>query len=538
MKKTKIFLIAAGITAALTIAGLVIGLVILKNQNSAEAEVDLYIIYDSGGGNEIPVLHLTRMAQILNIEGYLSVPVREGYDFKGWYTDDGTFNIELGREYFNENTSFTGEITVYAKWATGVYTVVFVTNGGTAVQTQTKEYGDYLSRPKTTNAGYELYGWYKDNAFAAAWDFDSDKVTGNVTLYAKWVEMPQIYTQGLTFTEVEKYGESYYEVRVGTATAANIIIPSRFNGKNVKKIADNGFMGKTNIVSVTILSGITTIGEGAFSYCTGLSEIIIPDGMQEIGMNAFSFCVNLKSLTIPDIANGIRAKAFSDCMNLTEIYLNATALSCGQNVFSKAGENAAGITVYIGASVSIIPDYMFASSKVVRVIFAEGSACKSIGNYAFNSCKSLETIEMPDSITSIGDCSFRSCTNLKNIVIPEKITSIGGGAFYECTNLSGSVSIPNGVNILNTGVFESCFKLEEVVLSSGLISIGENAFWQCSSLSRITIPEGVMHIGTGAFYNCKSLKSLTIPDSVFTVGVNAFLSSGLTEITFGSGVVS
>ena len=34
--------------------------------------------------------------------------------------------------------------------------------------------------------GMHLEGWYKDINLTERWDFDTDKVTGNMTLYAKW----------------------------------------------------------------------------------------------------------------------------------------------------------------------------------------------------------------------------------------------------------------------------------------------------------------------------------------------------------------
>ncbi len=39
-----------------------------------------------------------------------------------------------------------------------------------------------------TAEGYEFDGWYKENNCLNEWDFTTDKVNGNITLYAKWVE--------------------------------------------------------------------------------------------------------------------------------------------------------------------------------------------------------------------------------------------------------------------------------------------------------------------------------------------------------------
>ena len=53
----------------------------------------------------------------------------------------------------------------------------------------------------------------------------------------------------------------------------------------------------------------------------------------------------------------------------------------------------------------------------------------SIGNGAFDGCKSLTGITIPNSVTSIGNLAFCGCENLTSITIPNSITSIGNEAF-------------------------------------------------------------------------------------------------------------
>lgn len=71
------------------------------------------------------------------------------------------------------------------------YTVSFDTNKpGDAVPNQTIESGKYATEPATPSAdGYTFGGWYtdKDCTDGNQWNFTTDKVTGNITLYAKWV---------------------------------------------------------------------------------------------------------------------------------------------------------------------------------------------------------------------------------------------------------------------------------------------------------------------------------------------------------------
>lgn len=66
-------------------------------------------------------------------------------------------------------------------------TVKFVTNSESAINDAIVNYDNTVSRPiDPVKEGSELLGWYKDYAFSQIWDFDNDKVSENITLYAKW----------------------------------------------------------------------------------------------------------------------------------------------------------------------------------------------------------------------------------------------------------------------------------------------------------------------------------------------------------------
>ncbi|MBQ5841320.1 MAG: InlB B-repeat-containing protein [Clostridia bacterium] len=66
-------------------------------------------------------------------------------------------------------------------------TLRFETNGGTEIPPRTVHYGETLERPaEPEREGYRLVGWYKDIDLQTPWDFDTDKVSGNMTLYARW----------------------------------------------------------------------------------------------------------------------------------------------------------------------------------------------------------------------------------------------------------------------------------------------------------------------------------------------------------------
>ena len=67
--------------------------------------------------------------------------------------------------------------------------VKFETNGGSEIDDVTAIYGEKLTRPEDpVRAGKHLVGWYRDIHLTEEWDFESDVVTGHMTLYAKWAD--------------------------------------------------------------------------------------------------------------------------------------------------------------------------------------------------------------------------------------------------------------------------------------------------------------------------------------------------------------
>ena len=74
------------------------------------------------------------------------------------------------------------------------YTVTFESNGGSVVAEVQVESGQKLTAPSApTKSGYAFDGWFKEAALTTPWVFDTDTVTANITLYAKWSVTDQAY---------------------------------------------------------------------------------------------------------------------------------------------------------------------------------------------------------------------------------------------------------------------------------------------------------------------------------------------------------
>lgn len=64
--------------------------------------------------------------------------------------------------------------------------------------------------------------------------------------------------------------------------------------------------------------------------------------------------------------------------------------------------------------------------------YAIKEGTKIICDRAFEDCKSLRSLVIPNSVTSIGESAFSFCSSLKSIVLPDGITSIGDETFFGC----------------------------------------------------------------------------------------------------------
>ena len=208
------------------------------------------------------------------------------------------------------------------------------------------------------------------------------------------------------------------------------------------------------------------------------------------------------------------------------------------------------------------------SVTIPRSVINKGKtySVTSIGEHAFRSCPSLESITIPNSVTSIGEHAFHSCPSLDSITIPNSVTSIGDYAFYSCDSLT-SVTIPNSVTNIGSHAFQHCSSLASVTIGNSVTSIGERAFTNCYSLATVTlnsdavvsknyipgstictifgsqvkeyaIGNSVTAIGDYAFYHCDSLTSIAIGNSVKSIGNCAFWGCKLTSIDIPNSVTS
>ena len=145
---------------------------------------------------------------------------------------------------------------------------------------------------------------------------------------------------------------------------------------------------------------------------------------------------------------------------------------------------------------------------------------------AFEGCKNLITVTLPESLESIGNVAFRDCNSLTSINLSDctSLKSIGMEAFARSgltsINLGGCTSL---ATIDNTA-FGECRSLTSIILSgcTKLESIRDSAFQNCTSLETVLLPAKLTTISGWAFYNCTDLQSIYFQSVPATIDPAAF----------------
>lgn len=259
---------------------------------------------------------------------------------------------------------------------------------------------------------------------------------------------------------------------------------------------------------------------------------------------------------------------------------------------------AAAVMLPVAASAASVEDLMFdaatgtitgcsrdAEGELVIPAEIDGVRVTGIGDFAFDGCSGLTSINLPDSLTSIGEGAFRYCNALVSIIIPDSVKSISMMAFENCKSLENiilpdtdievyassfrycayfnnddnwengvlyignhliwgnedveSVTVKNGTKTIADYAFEQCRELTSVVIPDGVLRIGKLAFSDCNKLEKITIPDSVAVIDDSAFSYCYNLTKITLPKSIKKIELNTFIScSNLKSIFIPAGVTA
>jgi len=339
-----------------------------------------------------------------------------------------------------------------------------------------------------------------------------------------------MYFQSSSIYDNLVYGEENEEITIVGVIKdqESVIIPSMINGKPVVCIREKAFNECVKLQRILIPKSITNIENSVFSNCNQIKKVFYEGTKEEWG-----------NILIGEGNYLMTGKSKYYSPNLTNNKL----------VYSVENEEVT-ITDYLGIDMNITIPTEIDEKKVTSIGSNAFESCKclssinlpegitNIEGYAFSECSSLKEINLPEGITNIEEWVFSGCSSLTEINLPEGITNIEGYAFSECSSLK-EINLPEGITSIGGGAFRGCSRLIEIKLPEGITSIGGGVFYGCSSLKEIILPEGIISIGGGAFSGCSSLTEINLPEGITSIGVGAFSGcSSLTEIKLPEGITS
>jgi uncharacterized repeat protein (TIGR02543 family) len=387
-------------------------------------------------------------------------------------------------------------------WGINPDIVTFDSNGGSAVSSQSINYnGHIVSEPADpTKTGYTFDGWYSDVGLTTAWNFASDNVTGDMTLYAKW-------GCGLTYDGNGADGGSVpaaittYDENEEVTILANLNTLLKqyhtFSGWNTAADYSGDYYAFDSLLQIlqnTTLYAQWEIDNTGNTYEDGLVTITgdFGSGMLE------EICTGL-GVTDTTTITGLRITSLFGALNADDIaYINSMTSLTTLDVASHINCGNAG-------------DYFMDDNDA---LYSVNFPATSFGSYAFAECDNLASVSLPNA-TIFGSTAFYHSVSLTTVSLPSAI-NFGTNPFMNCISLE-SISLPLAENFGNNP-FSGCTSLATVALPNAL-TFGYNAF-SYSNLTSVSLPNATT-FGSGAFYNSSNLTTIDLP-SATTFGERAF----------------
>ncbi len=329
---------------------------------------------------------------------------------------------------------------------------------------------------------------------------------------------------------------------VGDELLTDLVIPG-----TVTDINQYAFNGCTSITSVYIPQSVTSIGQYAFNGMSGLKTVRYAGSQADwLNIQIGSYNESLTNLT-PEFDQSLAdyCRITTAAAEHGTVAVDNAMAKVGDTVTITAIP-APGYAVesYLVDGVAI-PDggntFMATRDHVVSATFAkvydvadDGKACGDCGaniKWALDTAGTLHVY----GTGAMGDYSYEGSpfypyrASIKAVQFSGSITTIGKYAFNECRSLT-EIVIPDSVTSIEQYAFEYCSGLTEIVIPSSVTTIGDLAFYDCRSLTEIVIPASVATIGSRVFESCglTSAEFLGNAPSNFSTGVFRYNSSNFT----------
>lgn len=317
----------------------------------------------------------------------------------------------------------------------------------------------------------------------------------------------------------------------------------------VSEIPAKLFYNDYKLATVTVGTAPCAVGDYAF-YSTAIKEITLPESVKSVGRAAFTGCKNLTLITVKSadtqfVFESIISSENSAGYDANGARYNSLTIKC--DPISKAHEYAVKALVDFECiklnyeNTGYVTDIKYGSNTARWYYYPDENMLLISGNSVvggkfydenYNPIKfdNIDTIRFYDDVTSIG--RGWDAVNPKHVYFSDRLNSITYAAFEGCKNLV-ALNIPDSVTLLGEYAFEGCTGLKSVTVGKGVQNIPQFCFKNCIALQDLNLL-GTVSISSAAFVNCSKLVTLNLPDTLKTINSNAFINCySIVKITFG-----
>ncbi len=322
----------------------------------------------------------------------------------------------------------------------------------------------YLSNGLFSGVGTDSSGGTKFYIIGQSEDAEKSKLPEKITYIGnncfQGARLVGMDLSGCTkLTTINQYG-------FAAARLSSLTLPDSL--KEIKTLAFNA----TILTSLTIPESCTLIEERAFLN-SSLIRITLPDSLKEIQKETFMNCTLLSEISLK-ASSGLTTigdSAFSGCESLlsTEFLMPLTKLTTiGKSAFSDC------YTYYKTDKGMIVTDLY--GEKITRSGLSEvkiPDCVTDLGESVFANNYNLYSVSLGDGVTEIPEKAFYCSgagAKLEEVIVSGELKGIGKSAFENQTKLS----------VIGYRDGDSVKKKERTIqFNDGLVSVGDRAFAGC-----------------------------------------------------------
>lgn len=315
---------------------------------------------ESGEGGTIEISPSSPVA--LNEQITVTMIPEDGYTFKSGTITMGNQTPITITEVISTYT-ICGPTTITATWKPNSHTVTFDANGhSTAPEAQPVDHDAKVTAPTAPEAtGYTFSGWYKEAECTTEWNFNSDVVTGDITLYAKWT--PNTYTVAFNANDGkgEMSAQSFTYNEDAKALTTNVFTRTGYTFAGWNTVADGSGTSYTNEQSVYNLTAENNATINLYAQWTANTYTVTFNangGTGTMAAQEFTYDVE-KALTANTFTNG--DLVFLGWATSAE---GAVEYTDKQSVSNLAANNGETVTLYA----------VWATLKTIYLKTVEGTA--------------------------------------------------------------------------------------------------------------------------------------------------------------------